>query len=75
MPVSLERLIAEVEPNVITEVLTRECIQVGAIVSAQRMLPAVRAPRCQAAAWGPTICVRSAETVLRDMTAFWEGTL
>lgn len=28
MPVSLERLIAEVEPNVITEQLTRECIQV-----------------------------------------------
>lgn len=28
MPVSLERLIAEVEPNVITEALTRECIQV-----------------------------------------------
>jgi hypothetical protein len=25
---SLERLIAEVEPNVITEALTRECIQV-----------------------------------------------
>uniref|UniRef100_A0A7S0R7I6 Dynein regulatory complex subunit 3 n=1 Tax=Chlamydomonas leiostraca TaxID=1034604 RepID=A0A7S0R7I6_9CHLO len=28
MPVSLERLIAEVEPNVITEQLTRECIQI-----------------------------------------------
>lgn len=28
MPVSLERLIAEVEPNVITEDLTRQCIQV-----------------------------------------------
>ncbi len=28
MPVSLERLIAEIEPNVITEQLTRECIQV-----------------------------------------------
>ncbi|MEW5317897.1 MAG: hypothetical protein WDW38_009159 [Sanguina aurantia] len=28
MPVSLERLIAEVEPNVITDALTRECIQV-----------------------------------------------
>ena len=29
MPVSLERLIAEVEPAVVTEELTRECIQVG----------------------------------------------
>lgn len=28
MPVSLERLIAEVEPNVITEKLTRDCVQV-----------------------------------------------
>ncbi|GAX80910.1 hypothetical protein CEUSTIGMA_g8345.t1 [Chlamydomonas eustigma] len=28
MPVSLERLIAEVEPNVITEGLTRDCIQI-----------------------------------------------
>mmetsp|Transcript_30137 Transcript_30137/g.55076 ORF Transcript_30137/g.55076 Transcript_30137/m.55076 type:complete len:526 (-) Transcript_30137:137-1714(-) len=28
MPVSLERLIAEVEPNVVTEQLTRECIQI-----------------------------------------------
>jgi len=28
MPVSLERRIAEVEPNVITEAMTRECIQV-----------------------------------------------
>mmetsp|Transcript_19123 Transcript_19123/g.32856 ORF Transcript_19123/g.32856 Transcript_19123/m.32856 type:complete len:526 (+) Transcript_19123:171-1748(+) len=28
MPVSLERLIAEIEPNVITEQLTRECIQI-----------------------------------------------
>lgn len=30
MPVSVERLIAEIEPNVITEQLTRDCIQVGA---------------------------------------------
>ncbi|GFH27518.1 uncharacterized protein HaLaN_25850 [Haematococcus lacustris] len=29
MPVSLERLIAEVEPNVITEALTRDCIQIA----------------------------------------------
>lgn len=29
MPVSLERLIAEAEPAVITEELTRECIQVS----------------------------------------------
>jgi len=28
MPVSLDRLIAEVEPNVITEGMTRECIQI-----------------------------------------------
>lgn len=28
MPVSLERLIAEVEPNVITEKMTRDCIQI-----------------------------------------------
>ena len=35
MPVSLERLIAEVEPNVITEALTRECIQVGLLQLAQ----------------------------------------
>lgn len=28
MPVSLERLIAEVEPNVITEAMTRECVQI-----------------------------------------------
>lgn len=40
MPVSLERLIAEVEPNVITEQLTRECIQVGLV-----------APTCGARPW------------------------
>lgn len=40
MPVSLERLIAEVEPNVITEALTRECIQVrDAVVPTQLPLP------------------------------------
>jgi hypothetical protein len=38
MPVSLERLIAEVEPACITEGLTRECIQVRG--------RAVRAVRC-----------------------------
>jgi hypothetical protein len=29
MPVSLERLIAEIEPAVITEEITRDCIQVS----------------------------------------------
>jgi hypothetical protein len=43
MPVSLERLIAEAEPVVISEELTRECIQVRcwAVYCTQRrcMLP------------------------------------
>lgn len=32
MPVSLERRIAEVEPNVITEMMTRDCIVVGVVI-------------------------------------------
>lgn len=36
MPVSLERLIAEVEPNVITEAMTRESIQVGPGAAAEK---------------------------------------
>jgi hypothetical protein len=44
MPVSLERLIAEIEPNVITEGMTRECIQVG-VVRSQHCREHERMPR------------------------------
>ncbi|KAF5828147.1 hypothetical protein DUNSADRAFT_18121 [Dunaliella salina] len=44
MPVSLERLIAEVEPNVITKQLTRDCIQIpgsdpDAVAQKKRSMP------------------------------------
>lgn len=42
MPVSLERLVAEQEPAVITEELTRECIQVGLACRVCRARTSVR---------------------------------